>query len=69
VTVSSEASSGEDEEDDDGNMSSAESQASGGAGSEGEYTPVEISSGDDSDVAEVLNNDIQEVITVPNFIV
>lgn len=64
MTVSSEASDEEDDENED-NMSSAESQASGGAAaSEGEYTPVEVSSGDDSDVAEILDNTIQEVIAL-----
>lgn len=57
VTVSSEASDEEDEDGED-NMS-ADSQASGVAASDGEYTPVEISSGDDSDGPD---GEIQEVV-------
>lgn len=57
MTVSSEASDEEDEDGED-NMS-ADSQASGVAASDGEYTPVEISSGDDSDGPD---GEIQEVI-------
>jgi hypothetical protein len=55
VTVSSEASDNEDDDEEEDNMSSAESEASGDAvASEGEYTPVEVSSDEELEGPAVI---------------